>query len=263
MGKTLENTPITANSGAHAASIPQYSIARVLGVWATAAFPMGLAAWLLAPALAGMWPDDAGFAQALLISLTLGLIWQAVVVVASIYREQGTLRWPVIREALWLPAPYDPRRKQRSLRVWWMLIPAGVMVVATEAIPKLPIPASHNLSLFVQSDAGRAFFHGNWVWFSLVVVMSIFNTVLGEELLFRGLLLPRMQAAFGKGAWLTNAILFTLYHLHQPWGMPTSILHGLVFSYATQRYRTAWFGIILHSLASIWLTVLLLMLVLK
>ena len=39
---------------------------------------------------------------------------------------------------------------------------------------------------------------GNWGWHSLILVMFLFNTVLGEELL-RGLLLPRMNRVFGRG----------------------------------------------------------------
>jgi membrane protease YdiL (CAAX protease family) len=32
---------------------------------------------------------------------------------------------------------------------------------------------------------------GNWGWFALIVALFVFNAVLGEELLFRGVLLPR------------------------------------------------------------------------
>ena len=51
--------------------------------------------------------------------------------------------------------------------------------------------------------------------------MFLFNTVLGEELLFRGFLLPRMNGAFGRGDWLANGVLFAAYHLHVPWAMPS------------------------------------------
>jgi membrane protease YdiL (CAAX protease family) len=40
---------------------------------------------------------------------------------------------------------------------------------------------------------------GNWGWYALLLVLWVFNTVLGEELLFRGLLLPRMNGVFGRG----------------------------------------------------------------
>ena len=39
------------------------------------------------------------------------------------------------------------------------------------------------------------FLSGNWVWFPVMFTMFVFNTMLGAELLFRGLLLPRMQRA--------------------------------------------------------------------
>ena len=64
------------------------------------------------------------------------------------------------------------------------------------------------------------FSSAGWGWFALIGVFVVFNTVLGGELLFRGLLLPRMRAVFGRWDWVANGVLFTLYHLHVPWVMP-------------------------------------------
>jgi membrane protease YdiL (CAAX protease family) len=77
--------------------------------------------------------------------------------------------------------------------------------------------------------------------------MGIFNTVLGEELLFRGLLLPRMHGAFGDNDWKANGVLFALYHVHVPWAMTSAILDGLMNAYFVKRYRSAWIGIAVHS----------------
>jgi len=87
--------------------------------------------------------------------------------------------------------------------------------------------------------------------------------VLGEELLFRGLLLPRMRAAFGRGDWIANGVLMGAYHLHQPWGIPSSIIAGLLMAYPTKRFRSAWMGIIVHSSQSIFLGAVMLALVLR
>ena len=92
--------------------------------------------------------------------------------------------------------------------------------------------------------------------------MMIFNTVLGEELLFRGLLLPRMRNAFGRGDWVVNGVLMGAYHLHQPWSIPTSIVAGWLMAYPTRRFRSAWMGIIVHSSQSLFLIVVILALVL-
>ena len=101
-------------------------------------------------------------------------------------------------------------------------------------------------------------------WFALPVVSVVFNTVLGEELLVRGLLLPRMRAAFGRGDWVANRVLFTLYHLHQPWVIPAPLVDGIFLeAYPTQRFQSAWMGIIVHSVQSVFVIAIVLVLVLK
>ena len=53
--------------------------------------------------------------KAVLLLRTTGLIWQFAIVVILVRREQGTLRWSVVREALWLRSPQDPNSGRRSL----------------------------------------------------------------------------------------------------------------------------------------------------
>ena len=105
------------------------------------------------------------------------------------------------------------------------------------------------------------FFHGAWGWFAVLLVLWIFNTVLGEELLFRGLLLPRMNGAFGNRDWIANGVLFACYHLHVPWVIPTALADTFILAYPTKRYRSAWIGIAVHSAQSIVLAAIVLSLV--
>jgi membrane protease YdiL (CAAX protease family) len=93
--------------------------------------------------------------------------------------------------------------------------------------------------------------------------MGIFNTVLGEELLFRGWLLPRMQTLLGGRGWVLNGVLFAAYHLHVPWVMHRALLHMVLTAYPTQRYRSAWIGIIVHSAETVFLLGLVLALTLS
>jgi membrane protease YdiL (CAAX protease family) len=93
-------------------------------------------------------------------------------------------------------------------------------------------------------------------------VLAVFNTVLGEELLFRGLLLPRMRGAFGKWDWVANGALFACYHLHQPWDIPTSLVDIIALAYPSRRFQSAWMGIIVHSTQSIVVITIVLTLVL-
>jgi membrane protease YdiL (CAAX protease family) len=93
--------------------------------------------------------------------------------------------------------------------------------------------------------------------------MTIFSTFVGEELLFRGLLLPRMNKAFGKWDWVVNGMLFGLYHLHQPWVILDAAISGCLFlAFFSKRFKSSWFGIILHSGQSVFFAFLLLGLVL-
>ena len=93
--------------------------------------------------------------------------------------------------------------------------------------------------------------------------MMVFNTVLGEELLFRGLLLPRMRGAFGRWDWLANGVLFAVYHLHLPWTIPVNLIDTLILAYPSRRYRSALIGIAVHSVQTIVFSALLLVLVLR
>ena len=44
-----------------------------------------------------------------MLSLTVGLVWQFVLVMVLVHREQGSLRWTVVKQALWLREPQSPR----------------------------------------------------------------------------------------------------------------------------------------------------------
>ena len=84
-----------------------------------------------------------------------------------------------------------------------------------------------------------------------------------QELLFRGVLLPRMRGTFGRFDWVANGVLFAGYHLHEPWLIPSSLVDIFALSYPSRRYRSALIGIIVHSSQSAFFLVLLMLLVLK
>ena len=241
----------------------QYSLAKILGVWTAAALPMAALAWVVAPLVADRLDGPVALARALLVGLTVGLIWQFVLVMLLVYREQGSLRWPILKDALWLRAPRSPRTGRVGGRLWLVLIPATLLFATEEFIPTLPPVAGHDFAVFVGSGAGREFFTGNWGWFALIAVLAVFNTVLGEELLFRGLLLPRMRGAFGRFDWVANGILFAVYHLHMPWVIPSALVDTFALAYPSRRYRSALIGIIVHSSQSVFFLGLLLAIVLR
>ena len=167
----------------------QYSLAKILGIWAAAALPMAALAWVVAPLVAGWLGGPVPLARALLASLTVGLVWQFVLVLFLVYRERTSVRWSVLRDALWLRAPRNPTTGRVGGWLWLVLIPALLIFLSEEFIPSFSPVLGHDFAAFAQSDAGAAFLSGNWSWYALIFALALFNTVLGEELLFRGVLL--------------------------------------------------------------------------
>jgi membrane protease YdiL (CAAX protease family) len=213
---------------------------------------MAFLAWIAAPALARILTGPTALSRSLILCLSAGLIWQGLLVLIVVRREQGTLRWAVLREALWLKAPSSPRTRRRGGRLWWIVLPAVALLGAEQLLPSLPSPVARDLSAFFGSDVGQSWMAGNWPWFAVLVVMWVFNTVLGEELLFRGLLLPRM-GRFGRADWLVNGLLFAVYHLHVPWVIPQTVLvDTLAVALPSRRYRSALVGIAAHSAQTVY-----------
>jgi CAAX protease family protein len=255
--------PYHAEAGVSTIEIPQYGLRAIFAVWAAAALPMAALAWLVVPALKDQFAGagNVPMAKALIVFLGLGLIWQFVLVAVLVWREQRSFRWSTIREALWLRLPRSPRGGRIGGRVWLVLIPLTLVFALEELVPTLSHSDGRDLGAFFGSDAGQTFIHGNWGWYGLLIVLFLFNTVLGEELLFRGFLLPRMNGAFGRGDWVANGLLFAAYHLHVPWAIPATLLDTFIIAYPTKRYRSAWIGIAVHSAQSVFLAILIFTLV--
>ena len=235
-------------------AVKQYSVAQTLGVWAAAALPMGVLAWIVAPALDGhlSGTGDVPLFKALILLLTAGMAWQLVLVAILVWHEQRSFRWAVVREALWLRPPRSPKTGQSGGRIWLIVIPLIALFAVEALLPTLGAPTNRDLGKFLDSHAGHVFMSGNWGWFALILVMFVFNTVLGEELLFRGLLLPRMNRAFGRGDWAANGVLFAGYHIATPWMMPATLLiDTFAIAYPAKRYQSAWIGIVVHSAQSV------------
>jgi len=251
--------------------IQQYSLIQILLIWAAAAVPMGVLGWIAFPALSkGLATAEAGLLRLRL--LTIGLIWQFALSMIILYREEGNIRLKTIRCRYWLNHPQSPKTGQENKKLWWWIIPLILLTVSVEflifgplnelwvsAFPFLAEPPGYAAaSLFEIPEQ----WVGAWNLLAIFTVLAVFNTFLGEEFVFRGLMLPKMAGFFGKWDWVANGVLFGVYHLHQPWGLPSSILLGLIFAFTGKRFRTNWFPIILHSGQSVFIFVLILGLVL-
>jgi membrane protease YdiL (CAAX protease family) len=258
-------TTASSDTAGSSVEIPQLRIRGIFAVWAAAALPMAALAWLVAPVLADRFAGNGivPMMKALIVCLTVGLVWQFILVAILVGREQQTLRWSAVRDALWLRSPRSPRSGRIGGRVWLTVIPFIIAFAAfNELIPTVGAPENRKFATLLESDAGQAFLHAAWGWYGLILALLVFTTVLGEELLFRGYLLPRMNGAFGRGDWVVNGLLFTGYHLHVPWSIPATLFDTFTLAYPTKRYRSAWIGIAVHSAQSVFFAIALLLIVL-
>ena len=72
--------------------------------------------------------------------------------------------------------------------------------------------------------------------------------ILGEELVWRGVSLPRMQTRLGTRAWILNAALWAVFHIGFGLGnllvlLPTLVLVPLI----AQRRRNTWVAVFMHA----------------
>jgi membrane protease YdiL (CAAX protease family) len=71
----------------------------------------------------------------------------------------------------------------------------------------------------------------NYLFVALYFVIGLVFNIFGEEIYYRGYLLPRMRAVFGRWDWVANGLLFTLKHVYQRWLYPGVLVGGLCFAF--------------------------------
>lgn len=247
----------------------QYPLWQILGIWLVAGIPMWLLGWLAYPAMStGLSVADAALMRVRL--MTIGLMWQFVLSMIILYHEERNIRLRTISRRFWLNHPIDAKSGETKKSLWWwlvLLIPLTAAVglgtrpvlvkLWSIAFPFLAEPKGYDGAALFSPEL-RSQWVGSWGLFGLFFVFGFFNTVLGEEFIFRGVLLPKMNGVFGKWDWVANGVLFGFYHLHQPWGILNSVLSGWIFAFSAKRFHSTWFAIILHSGETVLLLVMIL-----
>ena len=250
---------------ARAERLNQYTLWQILGIWALAALPMGILGWIVFPAVSPDFNSDPlGAGVTLFVLLTAGLVWLFVLSMIIVRKEEGNLRWATVKRRLCLFAPQDPTTGKTLRRLWLWVIPFilgnivwGVAITPyaqklwVSILPFLAEPPGFGSAAMLESQEILQRLVGAWWFFGLFVVFSVSN-VLGEEFLFRGVLLPKMEGVFGKWSWLANGALSAFYHLHQPWTIAANVLQGVfVLAFPSWRFRSTWMGVIIHSVENV------------
>ena len=251
----------------------QYSLAKILGIWALAAIPMGILSWIVFPAVSpdfGSDPLGAGVTR--IVLLTVGLIWLFVLSMIIVRQEEGDLRWATVKRRLRLNTPRDPKTGEPRRRLWLWVIPFLIAIVVWEIalksyvgelwvsiFPFFAEPPGYSMAAVFESQEILDRLVGAWWFFGLFVVFAVFNSILGEEFLFRGVLLPKMEGVFGRWSWVANGVLHGFYHVHQPWVILETVIGGVfLYAFPSWRFRSTWMGVIVHSAQNVFFSFLIL-----
>lgn len=84
-------------------------------------------------------------------------------------------------------------------------------------------------------------------WLLLVWAPYWVLNIMGEEILWRGVMLPRQELAFGKYTWLVHGTGWALFHI--AFGLTLLItLLPLIYiqSFIVQKTKNSWVGVLMH-----------------
>ncbi len=241
----------------------QYSLRKILAIWVAVAAPMGLIMWWIMPAFIA--PDGHFPALTAFILLTAGLVWQFIVAAFLLVREVKPFTWRNVRRRLWLTTPRHPRSGRPQKRLLWWALPIAAALLVVDDLGLLEFlnewfidafPAVAAPEYGVIQNMARPEVVGQWWILGVLAVTIVFNYLLGEELIFRGVLLPKMNGVFGRWDVIANGVLFATYHLHLLWGIPSQILTDWAYAWGMKRYRSYWVSVIVHGVDALFLVVL-------
>lgn len=233
--------------------LPQYRLSTILLIWALSAIPMAILAFVVTPWLVPIlqWPT----AMVYWLSTIIGLIWQFVLSMLILKREGHPLNWATIRDRMRYQKPVHPYSGKRS---YWLLlwtIPFILISASMQAgigFPDLDLitkPLWSRLPVHDMTSLASGDYKGAWWLLVPFLITMVFNYFLGEEFMYRGILLPKMNGVFGKLDWFANGVLFGLYHLHKPQViLSTALLFGFIFAFPSKLFKSSWMAFIIHGL---------------
>lgn len=225
----------------------------MLTIWALSALPMAVLAFVLTPILVRT--TDLPPLIVYWLAMIAGLIWQFVLSLMILKQEGHELNWSTIRKRMKYQQPRNPKTGKASNWLFLWVIPfillSGLLQsgVGFPDADLLARPFVKNLPQYDLSNLAKPEYKGAWWILGLFIITMVFNYFLGEEFLYRGILLPKMNGAFGKWDWFANGLLFGFYHLHKPHIiLSTALLFGFVFAFPAKRFQSSWMAVIIHGI---------------
>jgi membrane protease YdiL (CAAX protease family) len=153
-----------------------------------------------------------------------------------------------VAHRLWLRKPRIAELLWTALVLTCVVVGSGAVFAGMTLVARalaMPMPSlvpSFLLGMDLVRGTGTPALFAIWLPFFCC-------NILGEELFWRGYILPRQELAFGRHAWAINGALWGMFHL--PFGGPLLLLLLPIFGllpWLVQRHRNVWLGVIVHGI---------------
>ncbi len=164
-----------------------------------------------------------------------------------LYRESA---WTTNSTLSQIGALWQGRLRFRKLtRTDWLWVMGGMMSIGVLSTVissgvRVFLPETHLQPDFMALKpltADRYWLLGLWLPFWVLNIM-------GEEILWRGVLLPAQEQALGKTAWLLNSCAWAIFHVAFGGVLLLTLLPILVIlPYIVQKRQNSWIGVIIHA----------------
>jgi membrane protease YdiL (CAAX protease family) len=249
--------------------VNHYSAKRLFGIWALVTLPVALLAWGTIPFLS-RYPTVAPILYWLL--MTIGMGWVGLVALWAVRREEKNLSWKTLSSRIWLqPPPSDVGKPRRPVR-WFLtrfvtlifcivvsfvgLLILLTMLLTVHTFVAFKVPSLRHALWFWPSYANilelvSPRYAGHWWLPAAVMALWFISSLIAEELLFRGVLLPRMQRRFGRWDWPLNGLMYAAYSIFQPWMVPVRLLDTLALAMPVRLFRSLRMGLIVRGVSTV------------
>ncbi len=180
------------------------------------------------------------------------IIWWFIVAGIFVFLPLIVIAWLLlIKEGVWLTSGWWKNRlrfqKLSVVDLIWGI--GGIFVIGLfswlimEGIKYFFGPTNNqpHFMSFEPLSSGRYYILLFWLPYWLL-------NIFGEEILWRGVLLPQMEKAIGKYAWLLNGLFWAIFHIAFGWQLLLTLIPILlILPYIVQKRKNTWLGIIIHA----------------
>ena len=171
----------------------------------------------------------------------LGLFFPLLVLAYFILRIEGLK----IRKNTW----EDRLRFKRMNKEDWLWSVGSIILIGILSFAILKL-----IEFFIGKVAFNPSFiyfeplTSNRYWILLIWFPYWLLNIMGEEILWRGVILPAQELVFRKNTWLIHGIFWGIFHIAFGWQLLLTLIPILfIQSYVVQRRKNSWIGVIIHA----------------